>query len=129
MSSTIPILSTFILITLNMSSSSWTSVVNVLGDVIFLDIQNAVTLDGTYCFNLHIDTFGTKKIVFCIREQIEEAVQSDESVNDLNLPQSVIASPCNLLTRHMSNSDPDLANPTAPWSYYVTRTATEVPEA
>ncbi|KAG0696452.1 hypothetical protein DFH29DRAFT_879328 [Suillus ampliporus] len=100
------------------TSSSWNSVVNVFGDVIFLDITNAVSLNSTYCFNLNIDTTGTKKIVFRIRERVEEAVESDESVNDPNSPQPVIASLCNLLTRRTGNPDPDPANPTVPWSYY-----------
>jgi len=43
-------------------TSPWNSVVNILGDVVFLDIQNVISLDGTYCFNLNIDTPGTKVI-------------------------------------------------------------------
>lgn len=42
--------------------SSWNAAVNVLGDVVFLDIRNVVSLDGTYCFNLNIDTPGIKVI-------------------------------------------------------------------
>jgi hypothetical protein len=46
----------------SVDTSPWNSVVNILGDVVFLDIQNVVSLDGTYCFNLNIDTPGTKVI-------------------------------------------------------------------
>ncbi|KAG1860982.1 hypothetical protein C8R48DRAFT_774243 [Suillus tomentosus] len=108
--------------------SSWNSAVNVLGDVVFLDIRNAVSLDGTYCFNLNIDTPGIKKIVFRIRERVEEAVESAESATNQTSSQPVVASPCNLLTRRVGNPNPDPANPTAPWSYYVTRRADEALE-
>ncbi|KAG1854119.1 hypothetical protein C8R48DRAFT_776906 [Suillus tomentosus] len=108
--------------------SSWNSAVNVLGDVVFLDIRNAVSLDGTYCFNLNIDTPGIKKIVFRIRERVEEAVESAESATNQTSSQPVVASPCNLLTRRVGNPNPDPANLTAPWSYYVTRRADEALE-
>ncbi|KAG0693329.1 hypothetical protein DFH29DRAFT_1007396 [Suillus ampliporus] len=117
-------------------TSPWNSVVNVFQDMIFLDIKNAVLLDGTYCFNLNIDTPGTKKIVFRIRERIdnEEGVKIEELESvKLDEPESlkivpVIASPCNLLTRRTENPDPDPENPTTPWSYYVTKRAAEVLE-
>ncbi|KAG1793808.1 hypothetical protein EV424DRAFT_1649225 [Suillus variegatus] len=95
--------------------SSWNAAVNVLGDVVFLDIRNVVSLDSTYCFNLNIDTPGIKKIVFRIREWVEEAVEPAESATNQTSSQPVVASPCNLLTRRMGNPNPDPANPTVPW--------------
>ncbi|KAG2063684.1 hypothetical protein BDR04DRAFT_1163397 [Suillus decipiens] len=68
----------------------WNSVVNVLGDVVFLDIQNVISLHGTYCFNLH--TPSTKV-------NIEEAVKVARDIQ----PELIVASPCNLLMRHISN--------------------------
>ncbi|KAG1722130.1 hypothetical protein EDB19DRAFT_1916859 [Suillus lakei] len=50
-------------------ADAWTSVLNVFGDVIFVDIQNTISLDNTYCFNLHLDSPSPKKIVFRIRQQ------------------------------------------------------------
>ncbi|KAG2143967.1 hypothetical protein BD769DRAFT_1661377 [Suillus cothurnatus] len=112
----------------SVDTSPWNSVVNILGDVVFLDIQNVVSLDGTYCFNLNIDTPGTKRIVFriCKRVDMEEDVEHDESMNDQTLPEPIIASPCTLLTRRTGNPNPDPADPTAPWSYYVAKRAVEV---
>ncbi|KAG1804360.1 hypothetical protein EV424DRAFT_1544642 [Suillus variegatus] len=132
------------------ADDAWTSVVNVFGDVIFVDIQNAVSLDNTYCFNLNLDSPGPKKIVFRIRQQVtdsdtepemdsgaseletedveeggNDAEMKTEDTEDENLAainpefQPVVASPCDLLTRRAGNPNPDPANPTAPWSYYV----------
>jgi hypothetical protein len=49
----------------SVDTSPWNSVVTVLGDVAFIDIQNVISLDGTYCFNLNIDTPGIKVIFSC----------------------------------------------------------------
>jgi hypothetical protein len=43
-----------------------------------------------------------------------------------NLDRPIIASPCTLLTRRTGNPNPDPADPTAPWSYYVAKRAVEV---
>lgn len=42
------------------AADAWTSVVNVFGDVVYVDIQNAVSLENTYCFNLNLDSPGPK---------------------------------------------------------------------
>ncbi|KAG1880694.1 hypothetical protein C8R48DRAFT_767470 [Suillus tomentosus] len=138
------------------ANDTWTSVVNVFGDVIFVDIQNAVTLDNTYCFNLNLDSPGPKKIVFCIHQQVadsdtESEMDSDvleletedveeggndaemktEDTEDENLaainPEFIVVSPCELLTRRAGNPNPNPANPTVPWSYYV-KARTEIPD-
>jgi hypothetical protein len=46
------------------AADAWTTVVNVFGDVVYVDIQNAVSLHNTYCFNLNLDSAGPK--VCCI---------------------------------------------------------------
>ncbi|KAG1807561.1 hypothetical protein EV424DRAFT_1350666 [Suillus variegatus] len=140
------------------ADDAWTSVVNVFGDVIFVDIQNAVSLDNTYCFNLNLDSPGPKKIVFRIHQQVTDSdtepemdsgaseletedveeggndtEMKTEDTEDENLAtinpefQPVVASPCDLLTRRTGNPNPDPANPTAPWSYYV-KARTETPD-
>ncbi|KAG1721735.1 hypothetical protein EDD22DRAFT_962430 [Suillus occidentalis] len=131
------------------AADAWTTVVNVFGDVVYVDIQNAVSLHNTYCFNLNLDSAGPKKIVFRIRQQVTndsdteseaESVGSEMKIedggNDAEIKtedtegehaaigpefQPVIASSCDLLTRRIGNPKPDPANPTAPWSYYVKR--------
>ncbi|KAG1822219.1 hypothetical protein EV424DRAFT_1538939 [Suillus variegatus] len=42
---------------------------NVFGDVAFIDIQNAISIDNTYFFNLNVDSPGLKTIVFRIGSQ------------------------------------------------------------
>jgi hypothetical protein len=44
----------------NVTDDAWTSVLNVFGDVIFIDIQNVVSLENTYCFNINLDSPGPK---------------------------------------------------------------------
>ncbi|KAG2070098.1 hypothetical protein BDR04DRAFT_1118613 [Suillus decipiens] len=51
------------------ANNAWTSAINVFGNVIFIDIQNTVSLDNTYYFNLNLDSPGPKKIVFHICQQ------------------------------------------------------------
>jgi hypothetical protein len=36
------------------------AVVNVIGDIVYVDIQNAISLQNTYCFNLYLDSAGPK---------------------------------------------------------------------
>ncbi|KAG1732696.1 uncharacterized protein EDB91DRAFT_1251738 [Suillus paluster] len=60
---------------------AWTSVINVFGDVIFVDIQNAISLNNTYCFNVHLDSPGPKKIVFRI-QQLEQTNNHDSGSDD-----------------------------------------------
>ncbi|KAG2740251.1 hypothetical protein P692DRAFT_20881102 [Suillus brevipes Sb2] len=66
------------------SADTWTSIVNVFGDVIFVDIQNAVSLDNTYCFNIDLDSPGPKKIVFRVRQQtiVTEADTKSDTNSD-----------------------------------------------
>ncbi|KAG2135978.1 hypothetical protein DEU56DRAFT_911847 [Suillus clintonianus] len=65
------------------ADNAWTSVVNVFGDVVFVDIQNTISLDNTYCFNLNLDSPGPKKIVFRIRQQTNNHDSgSDDSVTE-----------------------------------------------
>jgi len=40
------------------------TVLNVFGDVAFVDIQNAISVDNTYFFNLNVDSPGLKVIFF-----------------------------------------------------------------
>ncbi|KAG2033272.1 hypothetical protein BDR03DRAFT_1014441 [Suillus americanus] len=143
--------------TANDGPDTWTSVLNVFGDVVFVDIQNTISVNNTYCFNLNLDSPGPKKIVFRIRQQTnsqdsgsdsETESESEEEENGRNRVdaemktedeevgidevkvededlvigpdfQPVVASPCSLLTRCISNPHPDPKNPTVPWSYYV----------
>ncbi|KAG2150697.1 uncharacterized protein EDB93DRAFT_1103401 [Suillus bovinus] len=143
------------------ANDTWTSVLNVFGDVIFVHIQNSISVNNTYCFNLNLDSPGTKKIVFRIRKQAdnqdsasddsetESESESEEDnggnrdntemktedaeigINEVKVEDEdpviepefvpIAASPCNLLVRRAGNPDPDPENPTAPWSYYVTK--------
>ncbi|KAG1722820.1 hypothetical protein EDB19DRAFT_1916473 [Suillus lakei] len=71
------------------TTDAWTSVLNVFRDVIFIDIQNAISVDNTYCFNLNLDSPGPKKIVFRIRQQtnshdLETESESEEEENGGN---------------------------------------------
>ncbi|KAG1742197.1 hypothetical protein EDB19DRAFT_1827833 [Suillus lakei] len=52
------------------ADDTWTSIVNIYGDIIFIDIQNAVSLGDTYCFNIDLDSPGPKKIVFRVHQQV-----------------------------------------------------------
>ncbi|KAG2118325.1 hypothetical protein DEU56DRAFT_918932 [Suillus clintonianus] len=61
------------------ANDTWTSVVNVYGDVIFVDIQNAVSLGNTYCFNIDLDSPGPKKIVFRVRPQVIDTESDTDS--------------------------------------------------
>ncbi|KAG2741469.1 hypothetical protein P692DRAFT_20880047 [Suillus brevipes Sb2] len=61
------------------ADNSWTSVLNVFGDVVFVDIQNSISVSNTYCFNLNLDSPGTKKIVFRIREQADHQDSASDS--------------------------------------------------
>ncbi|KAG1844006.1 hypothetical protein C8R48DRAFT_780464 [Suillus tomentosus] len=51
----------------------------------------------------------------------ESAVQtSEDEEEELVVPVPIpLASPCDLLIRHLENPNPDPGNPTAPWRYYV----------
>ncbi|KAG1719325.1 hypothetical protein EDB19DRAFT_1919090 [Suillus lakei] len=71
------------------TTDTWTSVLNVFGDVVFVDIQNAISVDNTYCFNLNLDSPGPKKIVFRICQQtnshdLETESESEEEENGGN---------------------------------------------
>jgi hypothetical protein len=35
----------------NVTDNAWTSVLNVFRDVVYIDIQNVISLENTYCFN------------------------------------------------------------------------------
>ncbi|KAG1902558.1 uncharacterized protein F5891DRAFT_978472 [Suillus fuscotomentosus] len=140
----------FINIKLSMSNvtanEAWTSVVNVFRDVIFVDIQNAVSLDNTYCFNLNLDSPGPKKIVFHIHQQgadsdtesemdsgVSELETEDveEGRNDVEMKTEDTEDE-NLAVidpewQCAGNPNPDPANPTVLWSYYV-KARTETPD-
>ncbi|KAG2113629.1 hypothetical protein BD769DRAFT_1673622 [Suillus cothurnatus] len=62
------------------ANNAWTSVLNVFGDVIFINIQNSISVNNTYCFNLNLDSPGTKKIICRIHEQ---ANNQDSASHDL----------------------------------------------
>ncbi|KAG1749519.1 hypothetical protein EDB19DRAFT_1904641 [Suillus lakei] len=127
------------------TTDAWTSVLNVFGDVVFVDIQNAISVDNTYCFNLNLDSPGPKtnshdSETKSESEEEENSGNGDNAemktedvevrlnevkVEDEDLVvissefEPVVASPCNLLIRHAGNPHPDPENPTVPWSYYV----------
>ncbi|KAG1731289.1 hypothetical protein EDB19DRAFT_1912585 [Suillus lakei] len=137
------------------ANNTWTSVVNIFGDVIFINIQNVVTFDNIYCFNINLDSSGPKKIVFHECQQITDTesetdsdtmkietkdVEAGGNGDDMDMKvevkfededlavispdfQPVVASPCNLLIRHVGNPHADPDNPTAPWSYYIKKRA------
>jgi hypothetical protein len=44
----------------NVTDDAWTSVLNVFGDVVYIDIQNVISLENTYCFNINLDSPGPK---------------------------------------------------------------------
>ncbi|KAG2337488.1 hypothetical protein BDR05DRAFT_1004971 [Suillus weaverae] len=46
------------------ANNAWTSILNIFKDVVFIDIQNTISLNNTYCFNLNLDSPSPKKIVF-----------------------------------------------------------------
>ncbi|KAG2112882.1 hypothetical protein DEU56DRAFT_919751 [Suillus clintonianus] len=119
------------------TSDDWNAAVNILHNVVFLDIQNVISLNGTYCFNLNIESPGVKKIVFRIRkwdiEEIEDPGVKTKEGENIEDPESlisepIIASPCNLLTRRIGNPNPDPENPLAPWSYCVSKRSADVLE-
>ncbi|KAG1718531.1 hypothetical protein EDB19DRAFT_1920448 [Suillus lakei] len=65
------------------NDNAWTSVLNVFGDVIYIDIRNAISVDNTYCFNLNLDSAGPKKFVFRIQLQTSsQDCVSDDSVTE-----------------------------------------------
>ncbi|KAG2140393.1 hypothetical protein BD769DRAFT_1384133 [Suillus cothurnatus] len=63
----------------NLTDDAWTSVLNVFGDVVFIDIQNVISLENTYCFNINLDSPGPKKIIFRIRQQVNTSDSDTES--------------------------------------------------
>ncbi|KAG2342571.1 hypothetical protein BDR05DRAFT_948926 [Suillus weaverae] len=52
------------------TADTWTSIVNVFG--------NVISLNNTYCFNIDLDSPGPKKIVFCICQQ---AIDTESDTN------------------------------------------------
>ncbi|KAG1738252.1 hypothetical protein EDB19DRAFT_2025453 [Suillus lakei] len=124
------------------TTDAWTSVLNVFGDVVFVDIQNAISVDNTYCFNLNLDSPSPKQIVFRIRQQTnshdsETKSESKEEENGGNgdnaeMKAEVVEVRLNEVKvededlavigsefKRAGNPHPDPENPTAPWSYYV----------
>ncbi|KAG2126984.1 hypothetical protein BD769DRAFT_1668104 [Suillus cothurnatus] len=66
----------------NVTDDAWTSVLNVFGDVVYIDIQNVISLENTYCFNINLDSPGPKRIVFRIRQQVPANTDATDSNSD-----------------------------------------------
>ncbi|KAF8835519.1 hypothetical protein BDN67DRAFT_984565 [Paxillus ammoniavirescens] len=113
----------------------------LLGDIAFIAINGIIPelQNNYYCFNLHIDTPGTKTVVLRIHEDNEEPLAAPKEHEDV-VPDSegkdvkikmedsdddnhkfmlnsrqVTAVPCAYLHSHLCNPNPDPKNPCAPW--------------